>query len=87
MTYSDDPLQGIQMYAENATPPAQKNTQFENTFACVSGQIPITMNTRYEAIGHIKILSHRTQVADETMDPPAYSASTPTQVRHISDAI
>jgi hypothetical protein len=68
-------------------PQLTKNTQFENTFACVSGQIPITMNTRYEAIGRIKILLQRTQVADETVDPPAYSASTPAWGRHISNTI
>jgi hypothetical protein len=42
------------------------------------------MNTRYEAIRCIKILSHPTQVADETTDPHAYSASTPARGRHIS---
>jgi len=45
------------------------------------------MNTRYEVIGRIKILLHRTQVADETMDPPAYSASTPAWGRLISNTI
>ena len=69
-TYYDVPLQGLQLQAENATsPPLSKNIQLENIFACVSGQIPITMNTQYEVIGCIKILLHLTQVADETMDP------------------
>jgi hypothetical protein len=71
MTCSDDPLQDLQLCAEKATsPPPTKNIQFENTFTCVSGQIPITMNTGYEVIERIKmLLLHRTQVADETMDP------------------
>ena len=50
-------------------PPLTKNVHFENTFACVSGQIPITMNTRSEVIRCIKIQLRWTQVADETMYP------------------
>ena len=50
-------------------PPLMKNIQFEYTSACVRGKIPITMNTRYEAIICTKILLQLTQVADETMDP------------------
>lgn len=68
-------------------PPLMKNIQFENTFACVSGETPITMNTTYEVIGLIKILLHRTQVADEIMDPQPTSASTPAWGRHISNTI
>ena len=69
MTSSDDPLQDLQLYAEKATSPPTKNIQFENTFTCVSGQIPITMNAGYEVIERIKILLYKTQVADETMGP------------------